>query len=161
MTNMNKIVLEQMKQVRIKNKLSLTAEYQLGYYIGEIIILRHLPTLSVDIIKSRNIIEVNDEDTKKYNELNSSWYNATKVGDKGEKWDAYKAFSLELRKKYLPNPLVCDFPPINIQNLEEFKYGLISSLWDSDICYYDLKLENIKIQDDENFYFTTIELKLD
>lgn len=43
----------------------LTAEYQLGYYVGEYIYSRFLPTLSTlstDLLQTRNVIKVFEED---------------------------------------------------------------------------------------------------
>ena len=64
-------------------------------------------------------------------------------------------------KKYLPNPLQCYLSSLNITNMEEFKDGLMTSLWDSDVCNYNIDPDNIKIYDDDDMYFTIIELQLD
>ena len=44
--------------------------------------------------------------------------------------------------------------------MDEFKKGLSYSLWDCDICSYNIEPENIKIYDDEEVRFTIVELKL-
>ena len=59
------------KQRRIETKNSLTSEYQLGYYVGEYIVSRFLPTLSTDIIQSRRVINVSEEDTEENKRLDS------------------------------------------------------------------------------------------
>ena len=43
---------------------------QLGYYIGEFIVNKFLPTLSCDMIQSYNVIKITEEEQKKYSELN-------------------------------------------------------------------------------------------
>jgi hypothetical protein len=66
-----------------------------------------------------------------------------------------------LEKKYLPNPLVCYVGTLNIQDMDDFKKGLIQTLWDCDTCSYNLEKDNIKIYNDEGYYSTIIEFKLD
>jgi type II restriction/modification system DNA methylase subunit YeeA len=43
--------------------------------------------------------------------------------------------------------------------MDEFKQGLITSLWDCDHCNYSLDPEDIEIYDEDD-YFTIIKLKL-
>jgi hypothetical protein len=158
---------EEMRQERIEHKQSLTAEFQLGDYVGEHIVARFLPTLSTDKLQSRKVIQVSEEDTQKHNELDEAWWNTTEYGetpnaaDKEERWKQLLANQRMLEKKYLPNPLKCHLPILNIQNELEFKQGLKASLWDCDMCSYNIDAENIKIYDDEDSYFTVIEFKLD
>jgi hypothetical protein len=52
--------LEEQKIERIERKKELTAEYQLGYYVGREIINRFLPTLSTDMLLSRVVIQVTE-----------------------------------------------------------------------------------------------------
>ena len=45
-------------------------------------------------------------------------------------------------------------------NMEEFKNGFRSSLWDSDLCHYDITSnDDIEIVNEEDGYFTIIRLK--
>lgn len=161
--------IEEMKQERIKHNKQQTLEFQLGYYVGEFIVDNHLPTLSTDMMKSRKCIIVSEEDTKENKRLNDEWYSSTRYGDKyngkdesgdKEKWEELRNHSKILEYKYLPHNLVCHLSPINVGNIEEFKKGLSWSLWDCDMCSYSIKPENIKIYDDEDGFFTTIELVL-
>lgn len=154
--------IAEMKQKRVEGKKTIPTEWQFGYFVGEKIVHRFLPTLSIDSMQSSNVINVSVEDTKKYEQLNAEWFNTTRntqVKD-SEEWNTLLEFNKILRDRYLPNPLLCYLEPLNITDEKVFKKGLIASLWNSDICYYDITPENIKIYDDEDIFFTIIELKL-
>ena len=150
------------KQQRIERKNNLTSEHQLGHYVGEYIVSRFLPTLSTDMIKSRRVITVSDEDTEENKRLYSEWFNSNRANEEGGKgkWVLFYQHNKMLEKKYLPNPLICHLGALNILNMDEFKKGLSYSLWDCDICTYNIEPENIKIYDDEDVRFTIVELKL-
>lgn len=151
---------EKMKQRREDYKKSLTSEYQLGFFVGEDIINRFLPTLSVEENMGKSI-QISEEDVIEYKRLDNEWYNKYQHGkhEADEEWKAYQDFRQVMKTKYLPNPLICHEKLINIQNMDEFKNGLITSLWDSDSCNYSLKPEDIEIYDEED-YFTIIKFKL-
>jgi len=161
---------EKWKQKRIEKKKSLTLDYQLGYYVGLEIVHRFLPTLSTDMLQTRNVIEVSEEDRLENERLDTEWYETTRYGgnwngkdengDK-EKWELYHQHNKMLDRKYLPNPLVCHLDLLNIENESEFKNGLRVALWDCDMCSYNIEPENIKIYDEEDMYFTIIEFVLD
>jgi hypothetical protein len=157
---------EKMIKKRIDQKKKLTSEYQFGFYVGEEIVTRHLPTLTTDMIRSRNQIKVSDEDTEENKRLENEWSqtckygsNPDEVGNK-ENWGLYHQHNKMLEKKYLPNPLKCHMSLMNIRDEKDFKDGLIHSLWDCDMCSYSLKPEDIKIYDDEDLWFTMIEFVL-
>ena len=146
----------------------VTMDYQLGYFVGEQIVSRYLPTLSTDMLQSRNIIQVNEEDTIENKRLDDEWFKSThnkKIvngdleGD-SSKWDLYHQHNKMLEKKYLPEILECYFNLIKITNEEEFKKGLGWSLWDCDMCSYSTKPEDITIDYDLEFGSTIIKLKL-
>jgi hypothetical protein len=148
--------LEEQKREREKIRKSLTTSYQLGYYVGREIINRFLPTLSTDMLLSRVVIQVTEEDTKINKQLEEYW-----LAQKGEQeWLAYLEHNKLLEKKYLPNPLVCYLSILNIEDVAQFKKGLNWALWDCDICSYNIEPENIKIYDDEDVFQTIIELSL-
>lgn len=151
---------EQMKQKRINYKKSLTAEYQLGFFVGEDIVNRFLPTLNVEA-GTRKQIDVSTEDQWEYNRLDKRWYEKCKLGkDQSEKeWTDFQEFRQILKTKYLPNPLECHEKLLNIRDMGKFKAGLIISLWDCDHCNYSLESEDIEIYDEDD-YFTVIKLKL-
>jgi hypothetical protein len=147
----------------------ISMDYQLGYYVGEYIVNRYLPTLSTDMIQSRNVIEVSEEDSIENNRLDREWYLTTKYqndwngeedGDK-EKWDLYHQHNKMLEQKYLPQKLECHLGLIKFNNEKEFKEGLHSSLWDCDMCSYNIDVENIKIEYEMEFGYTVITFQLD
>lgn len=144
-------------------------DYQLGFYVGEYIVNRYLPTLSTDALHSRNVIEVSQEDTLENKRLDDEWFKTTKYqdnwngeedGDK-EKWNLYHQHNKMLEKKYLPPVLECVFQLIRIIDMKLFKTGLIHSLWNCDMCSYNLDEENIEIKNDMEIGFTHIKFKLD
>ena len=47
-----------------------------------------------------------------------------------------------------------------LEKINQEKKGLFSSLWDSDMCSYNLNPENIKIVNDKYGYLTIIEFVL-
>lgn len=159
--------MEYWKQKRIELIESLTLEYQLGYFVGSEIVNRYLPTLSTDSMRSRLVIEVSEEDTEENTRLDSQWFESTRYGNnrdplaEGPNWNLFHAHNKMLSKKYMPDPLVCHISPLNVQNWDEFKKGLIEYLWDCDMCSYSLKPENIEISEDDGRHFTIIKFKLD
>lgn len=154
---------QEWKEKRISRKNMLTAEYQLGYYVGLRIVDEYLPTLSTDMIQSQRVISVTEEDAAENKRLNEEWFDTTRTrkenGNK-EKWNLLFNHNKMLEKKYLPNPLLCHLSPLNIQSTEQFKSGLRLALWDCDMCSYRIDPEDIKIYDDEDARFTIIEFSL-
>jgi hypothetical protein len=170
LSNITPKMKEKWKQERVDSKKKLTLEYQLGYYVGLEIVHRYLPTLSTDMLQSRTVIEVSEEDTLENERLDTEWYSTTTHGGEWngvdengnkEKWELYHQHNKMLERKYLPNPLECYMSLLNVQNMDEFKKGLRFALWDCDMCSYNIEPENIKIYDDEQSMFTIIELQLD
>jgi hypothetical protein len=73
---------------------------------------------------------------------------------------ALRAYHKELEDKYLPKVLVCHVDPINVVDMEEFKKGVRTSLWDCDMCHYNIRENSdIDVAYDEDYYFTIITLK--
>jgi hypothetical protein len=147
----------------------ISMDYQLGYYVGEHIVNRYLPTLSTDMIQSRNVIKVSEEDEIENKRLDEEWFKTTRHnddwdgendGDK-EKWKLYLQHNKMLEKKYLPKELVCHLRLLKINDEKEFKEGLRSSLWDCDMCSYNIEIENIKIENEMEFGYTIITFQLD
>lgn len=151
---------ERLKTKRLKQIKSLTAEYQLGVYVGEDIVRKKLPCLSIDMIHTKNVISVTPEEELRAKELNDTWYNNHKDGgDEDPNWLALRAFHKEMEDKYLPKSVECYFSPLNIDNMSEFKQGIRTSLWDCDICHYDIEEDNIDVKLTDDYYFTIITLK--
>jgi hypothetical protein len=144
----------------------LTAEYQLGYYVGEYIYSRFLPTLSTDLLQTRNVIKVSEEDELENKRLYDEWFKTSRFGSEWnsheniEKWNLYQQHNKMLEEKYLPHELKCYFGLLHIKKEKQFKDGLINSLWNCDMCYYSLKPEDITIEHDSDYTTTTIIFKL-
>lgn len=144
---------------------SLTAEYQLGVQIGNIIASKYLPTLSVDLIygSGKKIIQVSAEDTAEHDRLDEEWKNTCKFfggtfenGDP-EKFKALRNFSRSLARKYLSSTLVCTFDALNIIDEKEFLKGVWHSIWNCDYSWYI----NPELKHDEHLYNSYIYLTLD
>jgi hypothetical protein len=156
------------KEKRIQDNIDylnkVTMDRQLGFYIGENIVDNYLPTLSTGMIRSRKVIQVSEEDSIENKRLDDEWFNTCthKSGNSGdkEKWDLYFEHNKMLEKKYLPPVLECVFNLIRIDDMIEFKEGLRSSLWNCDMCCYNIDVENIKIENDMQHGFTHITFKL-
>lgn len=169
---MKELTPEKMEEIRleqIKENKGLSVEYQLGDYIGEYIIFHYLPTLNIDIIKSRNVIKVSKNEKLKISELEKKWTETFNLNPKdnnflkgdSELWIEYSKFYNFLAEKYLPKVLKCRIHPLNVENMAELKRGIIDKLWGCDICLYNLEPENIKIYDDEYGFYSIVELTLD
>jgi hypothetical protein len=172
-STLNKI-LEEVRSPEYKEKVieenkeylkNVSMDYQLGFYIGENIVDNYLPTLSTDMIHSRKVIKVSEKGEIENNRLDDEWFNSCthergNSGDK-EKWDAYFNHNKMLEKKYLPQTLECVFSLLRIDDMKKFKEGLRSSLWNCDMCSYNIDEENIKIYNDLEIGFTHIEFQYD
>lgn len=153
--------LEKQKQ----SFLNTTVEYHLGCYVGEDIVRKTLPTLSCFSIQTNNIIQVTEEEHNKIKELSNIWFTeVSKYSDKytrenkvaQEEWKNYREYSIALDEKYYPKTIHHQMPPMNIPNMEEFKKGIIHTLWDCDCCSYSLKEEDIVVQTNHDYSMTQI-----
>ena len=153
--------LEEMRLKRIAKTKALTMEYQLGWYVGNEIVSRTLPTLSVDMLQTRNCIKVSNDEELEAKRLNDVWYaNYDENVKNDSNWIALRKYHAMLEEKYLPQVLECHIAPLNVENMDEFKRGVRGSLWDSDLCHYDITdNDSIEVLDDEDGYFTIIKLK--
>jgi hypothetical protein len=146
---------------------NLTMDYQLGYFVGEYIVNRYLPTLSTDLLKSNRVIEVTEEESLENKRLNEDWFSSTTYSvnhdgpDDGndDKWRKYLEHNKMLEKKYLPNPLECYIQLIKLNDEIEFRKGLRFSLWNCDRCQYNI--ENYTIQHNLELMYTKITFNLD
>jgi len=153
--------IEEMRLKRIARNKALTLEFQLGWYVGEDIVNRFLPTLTVDMLQTRVLINVTKEEEDEVKQLNDIWYsNYDEKVKNDDNWIALRKYHAMLEEKYLPPILECRIRPLNVDNMEEFKNGFRSSLWDSDLCHYDITSnDDIEIVNEEDGYFTIIRLK--
>lgn len=145
---------------------------QLGYYVGEFIVHRYLPTLSCVTMHTRTVKEVSEDDAEEYNQLDEAWFKTTMrnrgngkpAGGDTEEWKALQECHQRLKVKYLPEKLECPLPILNLDELdiELFKQGLGVSLWDCDMSYYSCDPKDIEIVLPEHKYDrVTIYLKRD
>ena len=160
------------KEKRIKENeeylQNVSMDWQLGFYVGEHIVSNYLPTLSTDMIHSRNVIKVSEEDELENKRLDEEWFKTTKYQDNWsgdedgskENWDLYYQHNKMLEKKYLPPVLECVIGLIRIDDMEKFKDGLRTTLWNCDMCSYNIDEENIEIENDMLNGFTHIKFKL-
>ncbi len=157
--------IEEMKNERIERRNKLSAEYQLGYYVGEYIYANFLPTLSVDMLKSRKVIKVSDEEENDVKRLNDEWFSkhcgTDDSGNNSAEWKALRAYHKILEDKYLPKELKCHLAPLNVVNEDQFKEGLFHSLWNTDLCHYNIRPKDIVIKHDEDGYCSWVILTKD
>jgi len=161
---------EAFKNKRLEAKAKLTLAYQLGFYVGEEIVRKYLPTLSCDSITTNTIIQVKISEADELRRLNNVWFNkyhSIKGNDvdrgaasEGE-WKELMAYQDMLEAKYLPKTVECHFSLLNIseKDMIDFKKGINHSLWDCDCSRYSSDIENIEVKEDDNAYFTIITLK--
>lgn len=132
--------LLKMKEPRIN-----TLEYNLGYYIGEYIFYRYLPTISIDMIHSGKVIKVSDEETDYFIALEDIWWKEHDL-DNGKSWNDLQSYRRKMESKYLPKEFTARLNALNLTDEKEFRTGLVNSLWNCDICHYSLKQEDITIE---------------
>jgi hypothetical protein len=160
----------ELKHSRLEHRSKLTLAYQLGFYVGEQIVNRNLPTLSVDMIHTRTNISVTCAEGDECRRLNEIWYgkrmssDARGIDDNSEceaEWNEMQAYHKMLEDKYLDDTIECRFQLLNIrdEDMEDFKKGLGHSLWDCDCSHYSTKSEDIEVKADEDGWFTIITLK--
>lgn len=157
-------LLEKVKNYKPKPIKSNSVEYQLGYMIGEYIVMKYLPILDV-FGYTNNTIYTSIEDYKKYESLNDIWFNKHKENNNNSiEWNNLQEFSKELEIKYMPHILECYVPYIEVNNIVELKAGIRKSLWDCDICSYKIETDDdIVIETFENRHIldnSIIKLKL-
>lgn len=135
--------------------------YDLGFFVGEYIINKFLPTLSISMIRTNITIPCTIGEADEYNRLNDLWYEEYQKNkdDNLESWVKLREFYTKLQTKYLPHELKCYVYKINPSNMKKFKLGIIDSLWGSDACSYSLSPEDIEVDYDD--YSTIIIFKLD
>lgn len=178
---------EEMRQERLANKAAMPLAYQLGWYVGEEIVHRFLPTLSVDSIQTNKNISVTCAEGDECRRLNDVWYNKTQevryqlnkeskekqdckksweIDDESREatkaeWEALRAYHEMLEEKYLPKTVECHMQVLHIteENMQAFKEGIGASLWDCDGSHYSTNPEDIDVKDDEDGWFTVITLK--
>ena len=159
--------LLELKERRIKERRAMSLALQLGYFVGEEIVRKSLPTLYTDPIHSGKVISVTHAEKAEYERLNNAWFTKRSESktddpsDSEEEWNALRAYDKILEDKYLPPTVQCFFGALYVaeEHMADFKKGLGYSLWDCDFSHYSTNPEDIEITEDEDGYFTIITLK--
>ena len=155
---------EAYKNRRLKERSSLSLAYQLGIYVGEQIIHKYLPTISVDSAQTKTNISVTCAEGDKYRNLNDTWFKfAMEIGEtggNGEAWINMQNYYDILLDKYLPDTVECLFHLLNIteEYMLDFKKGIGHCLWDSDCSHYSADPKHIEVKADTDGFFTLITL---
>lgn len=132
----------------------------LGYEIGTRL-SDNLPTLSCDSMKSFNVIQVTYGEAQVIYKLEEIWYDgcADEVANKPN-WITLQSERKRIEDKYLPR----FFEFHNLGNLpkgidmDEFKSGVSSAIWDCDLSHYSSDVENIEVTQDK--YGINIKVKI-
>ena len=164
----NSIIENAFEALPVKSKRKFvppTLNYQLGSYVGEFILNNILPTISTDMLKTRNVVQIDPEDKIEHDRLDQLYDDSKpaihKTGDSRLFQDRVK-FDYDLNHKYLPKILKCRVPAVFPTKISEFKQGIIEVLWDSDLCSYDCATgSDVAIIDtNEGSWMTEINLTL-
>ena len=108
--------------------------------------------LSIDYPLGRNIVNVSQEDTERYEavqKLLNNRENRNFREAESNEWKNYIAVRKELHAKYLSEFLECHVGRIeSVTDYEELKRGIGVAMWDSDISCYECDPGNIQIKED-------------
>jgi hypothetical protein len=141
--------------------------YYMGQLVGQIILIKYLPTLETDLIQTNKRVKITDENDLKENQrLDEIIF--SKMGyphmekEYSEAHGLWLAHTKMLAKKYLPEKLECRVTQIEITDVDSFKQGLDDYLWDCDVSWYVAKDDFLKSNINEsggiNIWCTTIVL---
>jgi len=114
--------------------------YELGQLAGEIIEMKYLPTLETDMLKTFNVVKVDDDElieNKRLNDILDDSYSFN--GGSGDSATAHKDWIDHvyiLAEKHLPEKLECKINKVNPKNMDSFKDGLKNYLWNTDLSWY-------------------------
>lgn len=163
--------MERLKQRRLNGIKKLSLAFQLGTYVGEEIVNRYLPTLSVDMIQSNRVIKVSQEEEEECQRLDDAWFetmesrlnsNTEDIAADSPEWKRLREYHKELEKKYLPETVECFLAPINCEDELELKRGIVHALWHSDMSHYKCsKPEDVDVKLTDDAFFTMITIKRD
>ena len=115
--------------------------YDLGRLVGEIIEVKYLPTLEIDMLRTSNIVKVDAdeliENTRLSDILDGSYkFNGGLETDSKTKHKEWLNHTYILAKKHLPEKLQCRVTKITPKCMTSFKDGLYSYLWNTDLSWY-------------------------
>lgn len=114
--------------------------YTLGMVVGDCIVDTALPTLSTDMIRSRTVIEVNEELTKEWDVRHDNWWNNREVDKENDNKIFYENlawYKKNIEEKYLKDELVIHNATVTeYVDKELFLKGINDSLWHCDLSHY-------------------------
>jgi hypothetical protein len=120
--------------------------YYIGQLVGEIILIKYLPTLETDMIHTNKRVRITDVAELSENlRLNKLMDDILETRDKdyekkyGEFHTNWLAHTNMLAKKYLPEKLECRVTQFEVTDVDSFKQGLDDYLWDCDVSWYVAK----------------------
>lgn len=130
----------------MSKKKTIPLNYQLGMMVGEYIVALHLPTLSTDMLKSRKIIQVSEEETAEWETLHKKEEPFYFINRSDEQEEEYLKLFYENRKwyhkleeKYLPETIKVPVPRVEPTNINRFGEGIESALWNCDMSHYRIQ----------------------
>lgn len=118
--------------------VGLDLNYQLGILAGSIIYEKYLPTLSTDMMQSKVVIDVTDkDDLEEHNRFQKLYDSALGNSDEFKKiHKQWLEFYKPMERKYLPKTIECKIEKIHPTDLDKFKEGLNTYLWNTDLSHY-------------------------
>ena len=126
--------------IEMKHEKLTDESYDLGQLAGEIIELKYLPTLETDMIKTHNVVKVDDDELIENKRLQDILDNTYKFnGGSGDSKAAHKDWITHvyvLAEKHLPKKLECRITKVDPKNMVSFKEGLKDYLWNTDLSWY-------------------------
>jgi len=139
--------------------MSKDINFQLGEYVGEYIVDRFLPSLSIDK-DTRTVFQCTIGEADEYNRLDEIWFKAYRIDklNSEKEWNAVTEYRRALELRYLPHTLRCHLSRVTPTDMDSFLDGIIDSLWHSDVCTYLLDKDSIEFTQEK--YNTIIKFKL-
>ena len=133
-----------------KDKVISKLSWEFGHALG-LDVSRDLPTLSCDMIHSRNLIQVTWGEVKELKKLDDIWYknHSQFKGDGTEdpNWITLQKERRKLETKYLPKThtwfTMSTFP--EGMDMDNFKKGLVTAMWNCDYSHYSCDTNDVKV----------------
>jgi hypothetical protein len=151
--------------------------HSLGAFIAEFIMHEKMPSLSHNAW-TRNVIQVTWGEAQEKRRLSDLWHSKVSQEKYGnlkkemkpveryrvqqdaykaceDEWNAQMKYGYMLTEKYMPHTLKCIVPFVDFSDEEsnkEIMKGFIESMWDSDMCEYSLKEEDITFENVNRTY---------
>ena len=148
-------------------KKVVNVDYELGKMVGEYIIYVFLPTLSTDMLKSRNIIPVSLDLEREWKNKQETYRKLNYDITKDKKLREAEATTLfyenlawykeNIEKVFLPPVLECRIPKFKYNDEDNLIKGIRKAIWDSDMSHYDTI--DIEIISDDGWWCTDVKLK--